>query len=829
MSARPFSLFWGAFLCGIFATLPVSLRAEDWPTYLKSNARVGASEESLEFPLSPHWIATAAEAPEKSWPGPQDREIERKKLRSRMTFDDAFHVAIVGQRLYYGSSVDHQLRCVDLDSGEVIWTFFTEGPVRLAPTVHDGKVYFGSDDGHVYCLNAADGTPVWQMRPGPSEDRLLGRQQMISRWPVRTGVAIHEDEEHGAVAYFGAGIFPHENVYLFAARADNGEVIWKVDNLSQSDASRNDLSPQGYLLTTDELLIIPSGRSLPGVFDRKDGELIHKKRHSWRRDAGGVVGGTQALLADGQIYAWGAHHILAMNQENGNVGFGWFAGHQLTIAGDAAYAANGTKVARLDREEYAQGSRKRHKLETDLYNWNREIRGLKDDEKAALQAKMDDAGKKLAELTNHGLVWSVDSPCESRLIVAGDQLIAGGEGLVVAYDIADGKERWRAEVDGEARGLATAGGKLIVSTTTGDIICFATAKASPAPAPKFTENPYPKDTLTERYAEAAQKILRATNAKRGFCLVVGAEEGRLAWELAQRSDLEIYGIEPDPDKVRTAREKLAAAGYYGTRISIHQGNLDDIPYANYFANLVVSDTLVKTGELPEGIDAEQVARKIKPVGGVAVVDSENAGALEALDLADQSEIRTTNGLAILERGGLPGAGSWSHQYGEAGNTATANDYRIKGGLGVLWFGDPGEGDMVNRHEGAVAPLAVNGRLIAQGQSRIMAYDAYNGLFLWERDNPDSVRTGVFQNQNPGNLVASDDRLFFMEKEACVELDAATGEEITRHQLPEVRAWQRQSSLGLRVLQRWHPVRCRQRSRGNRGAQSAPRPRHQRLH
>ncbi len=103
---------------------------------------------------------------------------------------------------------------------------------------------------------------------------------------------------------------------------------------------------------------------------------------------------------------------------------------------------------------------------------------------------------------------------------------------------------------------------------------------------------------------------------------------------------------------------------------------------------------------------------------------------------------------------------------------------------MLWFGDPGEGQMVNRHEGAVGPLAINGRLFAQGETRIMAYDAYNGLFLWERDNPDSIRTGVFQNQNPGNLVASPDRLFFMEREKCIELDAATGQEVTAHLLPE---------------------------------------------
>ncbi|MCH7686738.1 MAG: PQQ-binding-like beta-propeller repeat protein, partial [Planctomycetes bacterium] len=111
------------------------------------------------------------------------------------------------------------------------------------------------------------------------------------------------------------------------------------------------------------------------------------------------------------------------------------------------------------------------------------------------------------------------------------------------------------------------------------------------------------------------------------------------------------------------------------------------------------------------------------------------------------------------------------------------DTRVKGGLGVLWFGDPGPGKMVNRHEGAVGPLAVNGRLFVQGENSVMAYDAYNGQFLWERGNAEALRSGVFQNYNPGNLVASDDALFVMVKDECVELDAATGEVRRTHKLP----------------------------------------------
>ena len=782
-----------AVLClsiGLSASL---LQADDWPTYLRSNDRVGASPEQLTLPLSAQWTLSPAEKPVQAWPGPEGRELEGKKLRRRNTFDDAFHVAVVGQKLYYGSSVDHALRCVDLNTGKQIWSFFTEAAIRLAPTVHDGKVFVGSDDGYVYCINAEEGSLVWKLRPGPSEERIIGRQQLVSRWPVRTGVSVTPDKEHGAVAYFGAGVFPHELIYLYAVRASDGKVLWKLDNISQGRAGRNDLSPQGYMLTNDELLIIPSGRTLPGVFDRKTGNFNHKANHGWRGAAGGVIGGTQALLADDQIYTWGAHHILAMNQKDGKVGFGYFAGRQMTLKGKAAFVANGEYIARIDRQAYAENSRVTHKLEAEIARLSAGVRIVKEPKQLKeIQAKFVKEKAKMAKIEDVGFIWKTPSLHQSRLIVAGNTLFAGGSNEVVAFDIDSGKQTWKAKVDGDARGLAVANGKLIVSTTTGDVVCFsAEGSAKAGSVNQFVENPFPKDDLTEKYAAAAEAILKTSGAKKGFCLVLGNEEGRLAWELAKRSDLEIYAIEPDASKAKKARELLSSAGYYGNRITIHQGPLSDVPYPNYFANLVVSDTLVKTGELPDGFDVKGIAHCVKPLGGVIALGPAPdktkplSARLQSSGLDEEANVSTKGDFAILTRGALPGAGSWSHQYGEPGNTAASYDYRIKGGLGVLWYGDPGEDKVVNRHDGAVSPLAINGRLIVQGEDSILAYDAYNGLFLWERANPKSIRTGVFNNVNPGNLVASDDSLFFMEEDICYEIDSATGKEKAAHKLPEV--------------------------------------------
>ena len=102
---------------------------------------------------------------------------------------------------------------------------------------------------------------------------------------------------------------------------------------------------------------------------------------------------------------------------------------------------------------------------------------------------------------------------------------------------------------------------------------------------------------------------------------------------------------------------------------------------------------------------------------------------------------------------------------------------------MLWYGDPGPGEMVNRHDGAVGPLSVNGRLFVQGETTIKAYDAYNGRHLWTHENPAAVRTGVYQNQNPGNLAAGDDSLFHFLGDKCFQVDMATGAVKATHLLP----------------------------------------------
>jgi outer membrane protein assembly factor BamB len=837
----PRTIFSAAFLC-----LTMSTALADWPTYLHDNSRVGYTSESLAAPLIRRWVQSSPSPPQLAWAGEDGRTIEGMELRNRIRFDDVFHVAIAGGRVFYGSSVDGRVYCRDLLTGREEWVFFTDGPIRLAPMVVDGRVFVGSDDGHVYCLEAATGKVIWNLRAGPNDERILARGRMISRWPVRTGVLVDDGK-----AYFGAGVFPHENVFLYAVEAVTGKIVWKNDAISQEDAGRNDLSPQGYLLATKETLFVPSGRSLASVFNRATGEFLNKPQPGWRGDAGGQIGGTQALLADDQIYAVGEHQILAIGQQNGKTGFGWFQGRQMTLAGDMGYMATGKEIIAIDRVRHAEGTRERHrielaikKVETDLRRHpavaelkkvqaaETELKEAQDKLKAlvvagkaqtsdyqAAQAAVQKGEKEFAaaggryetkrvdyqkkkdelpklqqergQFADEGVKWRFPLSHDSSMILAGQTLVVGGPNEVVCLDVASGKPVWKSSVEGEARGLAAANGHLVVSTTQGKVHSFADAGRKSLPAiagvPSPVVDPFPKDRFSEMYAAAADAILKQTGLKRGFCLVVGSEQGRLAYELARRSELTIYAVDADASKVQSSRAALVKTGLYGPRVTVDHLDLSVIPYASYFANLIVSDSLLLTGEMP-GIPTE-VARNLKPIGGAICLgvpdsapDAVRARARSAIPAwlaatkltGEQAVIETAGNWSRLVRGPLPGADSWSHQYGNAANTSSNEDGRIKGGLGVLWYGEPGPGKMVNRHAGAVGPLSANGRLFIQGETSVMAYDAYNGQFLWEWENPGAVREGLKAAREPGNMAASDDSLFVLVEEKCYHLDAATG-------------------------------------------------------
>ncbi len=131
----------------IFLVWMASTAAADWSAYLNGNQRAGFTPSTIDTPFQLAWTYQPPAKPMMAWSGPRNEPIEGHEMRHRVDFDDAMQVVMSDGLAYFGNTVDHRLHCVEAKTGKPVWSFYTDGPIRLAPTLAHGNVYFGSDDG----------------------------------------------------------------------------------------------------------------------------------------------------------------------------------------------------------------------------------------------------------------------------------------------------------------------------------------------------------------------------------------------------------------------------------------------------------------------------------------------------------------------------------------------------------------------------------------------------------------------------------------------------------------------------------------------------------
>ena len=68
--------------------------------------------------------------------------------------------AVFDDKVYVGSW-DNKVYCLNASTGAHIWNYTTGGKVMSSPAVADGKVYVGSNDGKVYAFGRERATFAW--------------------------------------------------------------------------------------------------------------------------------------------------------------------------------------------------------------------------------------------------------------------------------------------------------------------------------------------------------------------------------------------------------------------------------------------------------------------------------------------------------------------------------------------------------------------------------------------------------------------------------------------------------------------------------------------
>jgi len=391
--------------------------ASDWPTHGHDNHRSGHTLEALKLPLLPQWKIVTDQSARPAWseyPAPQDLWQNLYDNKPRLTSDHAFQMVVGKGRLYYGSSSNDKIMCHSIEDGSVLWTFMTGGPVRFAPTLDEDRVYVGSDDGAVYCLDAGTGREIWKHQPAFAVEKMMIYNRLCSACPVRTSVLIDQ-----GIAYWAAGIFSQAQTglqrYVIACRAQDGQVLW----------TKTPPKPlHGYALATQDQLFMPTGKSTPLSFDKSDGTLIGDFNANTRQ------GGSYAILSHDNKLLFGPHYSESgsyVEQYDANTraeeGLGWGPGNHLVVTPSTCFYASDTTLSK--------------------YDWIDKER-----------------------------LWTVPSQYPDALILAGDLLFAGGNSQAAAMDTSAGAEVWKATVSGRVQDLVVADQCLFVSTSQGHIYCF---------------------------------------------------------------------------------------------------------------------------------------------------------------------------------------------------------------------------------------------------------------------------------------------------------------------------------------------------------------------
>jgi outer membrane protein assembly factor BamB len=107
---------------------------------------------------------------------------------------------VAGDRLLVCAKDTHTVHCLNASDGTPIWQFAAGGRVDSPPTIHGDLCVFGCADGAVYCLRMSDGALAWRHRPVLVDRRVVANSRLESVWPVSGSVLVQD-----GVAYFAAG------------------------------------------------------------------------------------------------------------------------------------------------------------------------------------------------------------------------------------------------------------------------------------------------------------------------------------------------------------------------------------------------------------------------------------------------------------------------------------------------------------------------------------------------------------------------------------------------------------------------------------------------
>ncbi len=449
----------------------------DWPTYRCDAARSGFSRQAVPA------------RPRLAW---------RRDLGGRLS-----SVVVAGGRLFVASMDEHTVHALDAKSGAKLWSRTVGGRVDSPPTVWQGRVLFGSNDGWVYCLRAADGELIWRFRAAPMDQRFVAFEQVESVWPVPGSVLVIDGT---ARCVAGRSMFLDGGLRLLKLDAKTGR------KLSERILDHRDPQTGGHL--QDHIVGHNMPVGLPDVLST-DGKWMYMRSQQFDMDgdrphvaATGLgpkaKGGFHLFSPTGFVDgSWWHRSYWVYGKGFAEGAGGWPlagkvmpAGHLLAFDDDLVYGYGRqqayykwttpvkyqllamAKVPELVKPPARKQPQRRHRsglprVKLD-YRWTKDIplhvRAI-----ALAGATLFVAGPPLV-VDEEKVYDDPYGPAIKAKLAEQDAALAGRAGaLLLAVSAADGEKLGESKLDAPPvwDGIAVAYGRLYVATTDGRVVCMA--------------------------------------------------------------------------------------------------------------------------------------------------------------------------------------------------------------------------------------------------------------------------------------------------------------------------------------------------------------------
>ena len=313
----------------------------------------------------------------------------------------------VAYGMVYAGSDDHHVYALDAETGELLWRFETRGAIRSSPTVTDRAVYVGSNDHHVYALDRETGELLWRYDTGN-----WGQYSP----PVRNGivyVAAMSDGDRRVHALDGA----------------SEDVLWVAETSYPLD---DELAPA----VMSGKVYAPTGSGELHVLDASTGELL------WSLDVS-MGADSPPTVAGGVVYLTAVNTVYALDESTGELL--WSYGTERFPARDfPAVVANNVYYFSPDDHIYA--------LETATGEvlWSYRVDGMINTAPVAAEGKVyvgSESGRFYAlDAATGVLVWSrppMIGELRSPMVVDDVLYAESSDAFLRALSVATGEEIWK--------------------------------------------------------------------------------------------------------------------------------------------------------------------------------------------------------------------------------------------------------------------------------------------------------------------------------------------------------------------------------------------------